>query len=126
MSFFFFFQAEDGIRDLTVTGVQTCALPILGASGGTASFRIAFSSRVAISAKANTSSRGTVPPIRTFPRACKPSEVLPVRTQKFANFQLISGEFGESSIAWAKARIASLRFPAQSYAIPRSDQKCAF
>src|SRR2546430_2587600 len=28
MSIFFFFQAEDGIRDLTVTGVQTCALPI--------------------------------------------------------------------------------------------------
>src|SRR5205085_3018749 len=27
----FFFQAEDGIRDLTVTGVQTCALPILPA-----------------------------------------------------------------------------------------------
>src|SRR5207248_6930539 len=29
VSFFFFFQAEDGIRDRTVTGVQTCALPIL-------------------------------------------------------------------------------------------------
>src|SRR2546430_13998829 len=28
MVLFFFFQAEDGIRDLTVTGVQTCALPI--------------------------------------------------------------------------------------------------
>src|SRR5204863_3650521 len=28
---FFFFQAEDGIRDLYVTGVQTCALPILRA-----------------------------------------------------------------------------------------------
>src|SRR2546430_12163142 len=28
LSDFFFFQAEDGIRDLTVTGVQTCALPI--------------------------------------------------------------------------------------------------
>src|SRR5256886_6838545 len=27
-AFFFFFLAEDGIRDLTVTGVQTCALPI--------------------------------------------------------------------------------------------------
>src|SRR5699024_11621595 len=26
----FFFQAEDGIRDRNVTGVQTCALPILG------------------------------------------------------------------------------------------------
>src|SRR5260370_2924107 len=33
---FFFFQAEDGIRDSSVTGVQTCALPIsraLGQSG---------------------------------------------------------------------------------------------
>src|SRR6266542_4378090 len=32
---FFFFQAEDGIRDATVTGVQTCALPIsaFGAAG---------------------------------------------------------------------------------------------
>src|SRR5438093_10151264 len=28
LSFFFFFQAEDGIRDWSVTGVQTCALPI--------------------------------------------------------------------------------------------------
>src|SRR2546421_6472568 len=28
LSCFFFFQAEDGIRDLIVTGVQTCALPI--------------------------------------------------------------------------------------------------
>src|SRR5207248_4048897 len=27
--YLFFFQAEDGIRDRTVTGVQTCALPIL-------------------------------------------------------------------------------------------------
>src|SRR5256886_5500558 len=31
---FFFFQAEDGIRDLTVTGVQTCALPIFTVGGG--------------------------------------------------------------------------------------------
>src|SRR5688572_31819700 len=30
---FFFFQAEDGIRDLTVTGVQTCALPICPFAG---------------------------------------------------------------------------------------------
>src|SRR5437867_12939736 len=35
MVFFFFFQAEDGIRDRTVTGVQTCALPI--SAGGTCS-----------------------------------------------------------------------------------------
>src|SRR6266545_1667011 len=31
--FFFFFQAEDGIRDKLVTGVQTCALPIFRARG---------------------------------------------------------------------------------------------
>src|SRR3990170_3479600 len=32
-SVFFFFQAEDGIRDDLVTGVQTCALPICEATG---------------------------------------------------------------------------------------------
>src|ERR1022692_3156525 len=32
--FFFFFQAEDGIRDYKVTGVQTCALPICGSRRG--------------------------------------------------------------------------------------------
>src|SRR3712207_7794594 len=32
--FFFFFQAEDGIRDIGVTGVQTCALPISGTALG--------------------------------------------------------------------------------------------
>src|SRR5438445_13288295 len=39
--FFFFFQAEDGIRDIGVTGVQTCALPIScrGTSGARASRR---------------------------------------------------------------------------------------
>src|SRR5256886_9722111 len=35
----FFFQAEDGIGDLTVTGVQTCALPI--STDGTAGLRLA-------------------------------------------------------------------------------------
>src|SRR3712207_8088407 len=30
---FFFFQAEDGIRDIGVTGVQTCALPICDGGG---------------------------------------------------------------------------------------------
>src|SRR5215216_7327239 len=34
--FFFFFQAEDGIRDDLVTGVQTCALPISRGSGSRA------------------------------------------------------------------------------------------
>src|SRR5688500_20129592 len=34
MFYFFFFQAEDGIRDYKVTGVQTCALPICGRRRG--------------------------------------------------------------------------------------------
>src|SRR5256885_5274517 len=38
---FFFFQAEDGIRDYKVTGVQTCALPICVGSPGKARVKIA-------------------------------------------------------------------------------------
>src|SRR5437660_12248312 len=42
MFFFFFFQAEDGIRDGHVTGVQTCALPIFDcAIGRPAAYRAA-------------------------------------------------------------------------------------
>src|SRR5947209_6773764 len=40
---FFFFQAEDGIRDIGVTGVQTCALPIC--TGGHLPHRTALVSR---------------------------------------------------------------------------------
>src|SRR5438270_2458499 len=36
----FFFQAEDGIRDLTVTGVQTCALPISQIEASLTDYRI--------------------------------------------------------------------------------------
>src|SRR3712207_8172595 len=42
----FFFQAEDGIRDIGVTGVQTCALPIfvvVSASGGARMFEGIYS-----------------------------------------------------------------------------------
>src|SRR3712207_8415446 len=35
MTVFYFFQAEDGIRDIGVTGVQTCALPISSIGLGT-------------------------------------------------------------------------------------------
>src|SRR5260370_21395611 len=37
VGFFFFFQAEDGIRDSSVTGVQTCALPISTLEGSATS-----------------------------------------------------------------------------------------
>src|SRR5229473_6757286 len=40
--YFFFFQAEDGIRDKLVTGVQTCALPIWGNELGIDSRRVTW------------------------------------------------------------------------------------
>src|SRR5256886_3201958 len=50
--FFFFFQAEDGIRDLTVTGVQTCALPIFARTyGGPALRRLSYAQRAEILGK---------------------------------------------------------------------------
>src|SRR5437016_11931256 len=53
LQFFFFFQAEDGIRDWSVTGVQTCALPISSLrSGGVQAAR-----RRARSASSTTRSR---------------------------------------------------------------------
>src|SRR2546429_6266266 len=58
--FFFFFQAEDGIRDVAVTGVQTCALPI---SPGSAS-RPCTASCV----RAGATSRWTAPRVRSEER----------------------------------------------------------
>src|SRR5439155_15766710 len=52
---FFFFQAEDGIRDGHVTGVQTCALPILYLNYGTTNINAALA--------ADLKSRTVFPPI---------------------------------------------------------------
>src|SRR5699024_11293464 len=45
VSSFFFFQAEDGIRDRNVTGVQTCALPISFGVGTRSAIPCNFPSR---------------------------------------------------------------------------------
>src|SRR6266403_5234880 len=68
MLFLFFFQAEDGIRDLYVTGVQTCALPIWAKIPSATSCRGARAParpRVVLRARRRTD-RATVPPL---PRA---------------------------------------------------------
>src|SRR5260370_25263832 len=44
--FVFFFQAEDGIRDSSVTGVQTCALPISARAARYPSFRLRMRAEV--------------------------------------------------------------------------------
>src|SRR5260370_18232165 len=57
LCFFFFFQAEDGIRDSSVTGVQTCALPISQSQHGRAWFA------VDVELSSRTSGRGHDPVI---------------------------------------------------------------
>src|SRR5690606_40291525 len=61
--FAFFFQAEDGIRDFHVTGVQTCALPILlrSVSGGRPPARMSSSAAATIFAMVRTVSAGCLP-----------------------------------------------------------------
>src|SRR2546425_2855462 len=60
MLFFFFFQAEDGIRDKLVTGVQTCALPICGSAGGTKSVSVSGGPSTYAAAVSGMTSSGTV------------------------------------------------------------------
>src|SRR5271166_442609 len=89
--FFFFFQAEDGIRDGHVTGVQTCALPI---------FREAFSSRGGLRRPAAKASR--TPPrcsawsMPSEPEASTTSEAVPTTIR--------SGLSHESELPRAKRR----------------------
>src|SRR2546429_7016327 len=58
-SIFFFFQAEDGIRDVAVTGVQTCALPICRRVSGV---RLRWHGRAAVQDRGGDSQ---VPEVRT-------------------------------------------------------------
>src|SRR2546428_4210067 len=65
---FFFFQAEDGIRDLIVTGVQTCALPILGVDTRLALFGCALA-WLQKSAHPNSARRVSTPSARRSERS---------------------------------------------------------
>src|SRR2546422_2947900 len=59
---FFFFQAEDGIRDVAVTGVQTCALPIsLRASSSASSLRFAWIASASACSRRERSFGGVFP-----------------------------------------------------------------
>src|SRR5256885_12741406 len=63
--FFFFFQAEDGIRDYKVTGVQTCALPISLRLGAPRRWRFATTRAVRSVAIAARIRRQAWPPRRS-------------------------------------------------------------
>src|SRR5437868_15535054 len=62
---FFFFQAEDGIRDRNVTGVQTCALPILGPACSTCRRSSTRSRRCATARRTSRTSTGSTTPSST-------------------------------------------------------------
>src|SRR6266568_6629902 len=72
---FFFFQAEDGIRDGTVTGVQTCALPISRRRGRSA----------ALTPGPVSCPRGAVPP-RRLPCAAAGSDARGRGRQSFRSY----------------------------------------
>src|SRR5207245_8001708 len=67
LPFVFFFQAEDGIRDATVTGVQTCALPISGPRS-----RRNRESRPAAAMGAGRPARAADSARACAPRSCEP------------------------------------------------------
>src|SRR2546430_13601443 len=73
-AFFFFFQAEDGIRDLTVTGVQTCALPICKVAAEPPSPAVTYQSTHAMEGR--RSPPWTVASARRAPRGADHPRVL--------------------------------------------------
>src|SRR5256885_8223426 len=78
---FFFFQAEDGIRDYKVTGVQTCALPIFGANPRreapvlSPTFRLPLRQRLRMRALSTGASRRGLAPMIINPSACSMPEI---------------------------------------------------
>src|SRR5256885_3010772 len=86
--FFFFFQAEDGIRDYKVTGVQTCALPISFAvfvAAGLAAGSVVFVSPKQNTAAANDRATATtairVLIMRRFGQKCRKASIS-IRAQR--------------------------------------------
>src|SRR5258706_9137208 len=78
--FFFFFQAEDGIRDWSVTGVQTCALPISTLMNGPMSLKLRW--RLAFS-RVSKADGGIRPARRRMPPPpCRSSSFLPDRSEE--------------------------------------------
>src|SRR2546430_17503163 len=86
MLVFFFFQAEDGIRDLTVTGVQTCALP-LAQSGQPVSLQ---SGNAGIDSNGNGDTAGDRASVNPFASGLAGSDV-------FALCELPNGTVGQSN-----------------------------
>src|SRR5256885_17181108 len=86
---FFFFQAEDGIRDYKVTGVQTCALPILFGSSSSLSLFTAQSNSPTLRVPCGTTCFGTISVLPTHVLLGSASQV--IFTGSFASSAPSSG-----------------------------------
>src|SRR5256885_2426372 len=73
---FFFFQAEDGIRDYKVTGVQTCALPISGGTAGCAALAAPCAGATGASQPVPAGYRKLKPHFQRAPHCAPPSRAL--------------------------------------------------
>src|SRR5438445_3950097 len=103
---FFFFQAEDGIRDIGVTGVQTCALPILSVAAAALArpgsqelpqgYAVPLGPPAAASHSASVGSRAAAS--RHWQNACASAQRTPV-TGQFAAGCSVHG-----AAAWVAAR----------------------
>src|SRR5256886_11501386 len=123
---FFFFQAEDGIRDLTVTGVQTCALPILVSDvavsladyHGTAGEAMAMGERTPVAVlDAPASGRLAVAEAITNILAADIDSLSQVRLS--ANWMAACGEAGEDAALYETVRaVAKELCPQLGIAIP--------
>src|SRR2546430_4348084 len=80
----FFFQAEDGMRDLTVTGVQTCALPISMPQLAAASLLIALVSGT-LAWRLHPQNRVDVAPVAAADRRAADAGIQPRRDDDAAD-----------------------------------------
>src|SRR5688572_15711472 len=118
--FIFFFQAEDGIRDLTVTGVQTCALPISRSWSRTGAARKTSRPRSAPTGSSTRTSRTWSPPAATTTPASPPSTPPASR----ANTSPATSP-GNSSRA-SRASAPTARAPSASWTCPADAPRARF
>src|SRR5688500_20188521 len=97
--FIFFFQAEDGIRDYKVTGVQTCALPILPTTKRSPTARSRSrsgpSGAAPCSRRSRCSTRSRRSEERRVGKECRPRNGAPREKQEESGQQQEEGETAE-------------------------------
>src|SRR5690606_39807688 len=111
---FFFFQAEDGIRDFHVTGVQTCALPILATLSTSSQWKSSHAVRTASTSASSTAAYGSsttsMPSMGPGPDGSYPRTIAPRAASRWR--MAMDGDSRRSSVRALKVRPhAPMRLP---------------